>query len=400
MTNNSNNIQLLPEIVAFRDKLKLIKEAGLDELYFQPSDRVDGCYLSIHKNTYLNFGSYDYLGLAKHPDVVKAANIALNHYGTSVSASRIISGDRVVTRDLELAIARLIGTEDSVVFSSGYMTILAALTHLFHKGDLIIYDQLAHNSTIMGALFSGASTMQFFHNNIEDLTLKLKHNRTKYKNVLIVVEGIYSMDGDVPPVQSLIELKNQYNCLLLIDEAHSIGVLGEHGAGIREYFNLSPNDIDIWMGTISKSFASCGGYLAGNAELITYLKYTAPMFIFSAGLSPPNAASALSAIQVISKENNRLKKLKSNSKLFLDLIKNAGLNYGTSIPDTPIIPVIIGDSRKTVEIAKALFKHHINAPPIIAPAVPNNQARIRFFITQQHSSEQLQETVENLIKII
>lgn len=384
-----------PEIIKFKDRRRYLETLGATQFYLQPCDYEANNLMYIQDRGYINFASYNYLGLAHHPAVKQFVKDAVDKYGTSASASRVVTGDRTVSRELEDAIASLLGVDEAIIFTAGHATVTTTLTHLFGKGDLIVYDQLAHNSSILGTLYSGAAFLQFAHNDWQDLEVKLKNNRYKYNKVLVIFEGIYSMDGDIPPVAQYVELKKRYQCMLMVDEAHSIGVLGKNGGGIREHFNLQPNDIDIWMGTISKSFASCGGYIAGCHDLIAYLKYTAPGFVFSAGISPQNAAAALAAIQMMHKEPERIQKLHENAKFFLTKVKEAGFNTGHS-QDTPIIPIITGSSLDAINLSKALLARNVNAPPIIAPAVPEAEARLRFFIRQQHSQEQLNEAVRVL----
>ena len=213
-----------------------------------------------------------------------------------------------------------------------------------------------------------------------------------YRRVLIVVEGVYSMDGDYPDLPQFVRMKSKHKAYLMVDEAHSIGTMGLHGRGMSEHFGVNPRDVEIWMGTLSKSFGSCGGYIAGGAELVEYLKYTAPGFVYSVGLSPPNAAAALASLELLQEEPERVARLAENSRLFLRLAKDAGLNTGHS-NNTPVVPVIIGNSEHALRLSHQLFLRGINVQPILYPAVEERAARLRFFITSTHTSEQIRSTV-------
>jgi 7-keto-8-aminopelargonate synthetase-like enzyme len=210
--------------------------------------------------------------------------------------------------------------------------------------------------------------------------------------VLIVVEGVYSMDGDYPDLPKFIEVKKKHQALLMVDEAHSLGVMGAHGRGIGEFYEVDPADVDLWMGTMSKSLGSCGGYIAGCREVVEYLKYTAPGFVYSVGLSPPNAAAALASLRLIEEEPQRVGRLMQNSKQFLSLAKELGLNTGTS-HNTPVIPIITGNSLVALQLSQALLARGINVQPIMYPAVEERAARLRFFITAKHNADQIRMTV-------
>ena len=279
----------------------------------------------------------------------------------------------------------------------GHATNVTTIGHLFGDKDLILYDALSHNSILEGCSFSGAKILPFAHNNWQALDNLLATQRHNFQQVLIVIEGIYSVDGDIPNLPKFIEVKKRHKVFLMIDEAHSIGVLGKQGRGIREYYGVNANDVDIWMGTLSKSFASCGGYIAGSSALIEYLKYTAPGFVYSAGMSPANTAAALAAIQSLKTQPERLVNLHARAKLFLTLAQNHQLNTGFS-QNTPVIPIIIGNSLKCIKLSQSLFQRGINVQPMIYPSVPENMARLRFFITSCHTEEQIDFTVNVIVQ--
>ena len=265
--------------------------------------------------------------------------------------------------------------------------------------DLILHDSLAHNSIVQGCILSGARRRPFPHGDWNAVDKILAQHRNKYRRVLIVLEGVYSMDGDYPNLPEFIKVRNRYRTLLMVDEAHSIGVLGKTGRGIGEHFNIDRRDVDVWMCTLSKTFASCGGYISGRKELVEYLKYTAPSFMFSVGMPPAQTGAALAALRVLEREPQRAQKLRDNSGYFKELARGYGMNVGLA-QDTGVVPVIIGNSIKTLAASHQLFLHGINAHPILHPAVEEHQARIRFFLTSLHSFEQIKTTVDTLAVIL
>ena len=275
---------------------------------------------------------------------------------------------------------------------SGHATNVSTIDALLNHADLIVYDELIHNSAHVGAKLSGATCKSFAHNDMEALEKVLREHRAKHKQALIVVEGLYSMDGDFPDLRPLVELKEQYGCWLMVDEAHSLGVLGKTGRGIAEHYGVDPRRVDIWMGTLSKTLGTCGGYIAGKHALIEILKYQAAGFVYSVGMSPPMVAGAYAALEVLKEEPERVRRLQDNGALFLAEAKKVGLNTATS-EGFSVVPVIVGDSVKAVKLTEALLKRGVNALPIIYPAVPLKQERIRFFITAEHTPEQIREAV-------
>ncbi len=366
--------------------------SNLRPIYLKVNDGISTNVTLIEGNEYINFSGYNYLGLSGDPIVSSAVIEAVKIYGTSVSASRLVSGEKSIHGELEKAIAGLIGTEDCLVLPSGYSTNITIITHLFSKDDLIIYDELCHNSILQGALFSGADRMPFPHNDYQAIATFLEKFHGQYRKILIVTEGIFSMDGDIPDIKQLIALKKKYKAHLMVDEAHSMGVLGATGCGLREYYNVSPTDVDIWMGTLSKSFASCGGYIAGSKELIENFKYTAAGFVYSAGISPANAAAALAAIKVMRQEPGRLAILRKRQSLLLTELQHLNLPTGLS-NQTPIIPLVVGKDSLAIQLSTHLQQHNILALPIIYPAVQKNLARVRLFVNCLHTEEQIHKTV-------
>jgi len=352
-------------------------------------------YINEGGKTYINYSTYNYLGLNGDSNVKEAAKVAIDKYGTSVSGSRLLGGELKIHEDLEHAIAQFLGTEDSIVQVGGHSTNVNMIGNIVNEKDLIVHDELAHNSIVEGAKLSHAMRRSFKHNDMVSLEKVLKRLRDNYRRTLLIVEGAYSMDGDICNLPKLLELKEKYGCILMIDEAHSFGTVGKRGAGICDYFDIDPKNIDILMGTLSKTCASCGSYIAGSKTLINYLKYNSPGFVFSAGITPANTASALAAINIFKSDQSRLKSLKRNSKILLNEIKNLGYDTGNS-KDTPIIPIILGESEKAMKLSKFLRFNGINALPIIYPAVKESEARIRFFVSSMHTDKNIKDTLHIL----
>lgn len=369
---------------------------GVKDPYFKVHQGVAGAKTQIDGRDLINFSSFNYLGLAGHPKVNLAAKDAIDRYGTSASASRLVSGERPIYRELEAALANIYEVDDAIVFASGHATNVSAIATLLGSKDLILHDSLAHNSIIKGAELSGAVRRSFPHNDLQKLSQILNDIRHKYERVMIAVEGHYSMDGDIADLPELIKIKHQYGCWLMVDEAHSLGVLGERGLGLHEHYQIDAREVDIWMGSLSKTLASGGGYIAGSAALIDLLKYSAPGFVYSTGLPPSNAAAALAALELMQAEPNRVEKLRERSRLFFNGLQNAGCNTGRSI-GASIVPIITGSSLKATKLSHALFNEGINVPPIIYPAVEEKVARVRFFLSAGHSDQQI-ECVINALK--
>ncbi len=363
--------------------------------YFQVQESVTRNNTQVQGRTLINYSTYNYLGMSGEPEISQAAKTAIDQYGTSVCASRLASGERLLHQELERELAELNGVEDCIVYVSGHATNVTTIGHLFNSQDLILYDAFSHNSILQGCALSGAKSVPFPHNNWEALDRILQEQRRYYRRVIIIIEGIYSMDGDIPNLPEFIKLKQQHKTLLMVDEAHSLGVLGKTGRGIAEFFNIEPSQVDIWMGTLSKAFASCGGYIAGSKALVNYLKYTAPGFVYSVGLSPANTAAALASIRLLKAEPERVKILQERSQQFLELAQAEGWNTSTS-QNSPVIPIIIGNSLNCIQISHHLFHSGINVQPMIYPAVANNAARLRFFMSCLHTEAQIKETITAL----
>ncbi len=375
------------------------KRLGVSNPYFKLHQGLADATTQINDRQFINFASYNYLGLNGHPEVNEAAKAAIDCYGTSVSASRAVSGERPIHRELEKSIAKAYGVDSAVAFVSGHATNVTTIGYLFGNNDLILHDELIHNSVLQGALLSGARRLSFPHNDLDALDRILMEQRRQFERVLIVVEGIYSMDGDYPNLPRLIEIKSKHKAFLMVDEAHSFGVMGATGKGIREHFGVDGKEVDMWMGTMSKALAGCGGYIAGEHALIDHLKFLAPGFLYSVGMAPPLAAASLAALQCMQREPERVTTLQERGKLFLQLAKSADIDTGASM-GLAVIPAIIGSSLNAARLSAALHEQGINAQPIVYPAVPEKTARLRFFISCQHTTAQIETTIEVLAKEI
>lgn len=378
-----------------RTELDLVRRAAdalhLPSPYFRPHNGVAGATTQIGNGEYDNFSSYNYIGLNGDPRVSDAAKAAIDRYGTSVSASRVVSGERPLHRELEAELAAVYGAEDCVTMVSGHATNVTVIGHLVDRDDVIFHDSLSHNSIVQGALLSGARRVSFPHNDFDELERLLGASRNRAKRALIVIEGHYSMDGDVPDLPRAVALARQFRASLMVDEAHSLGVLGERGYGIAEMTGVDPRDIDVWMGTLSKTLCGSGGYIAGSAALIEYLRQSAPGFVYSVGLSPPVAAAALQALRLMKAEPWRVARVQANGQCFLQAAKAAGLDTGPSI-GSAIVPVMVGSSIKAAKLSQILFERGINVQPIIYPAVPEQGARLRFFLSSLHEEAALRRT--------
>lgn len=388
-----------PESKVLHRKVESINELGIRNPFFRVGDGPSASTMTVAGRDYVNYGSYNYLGFAGDARINQAVKDAVDRYGTSVSASRIVGGERLVHRELEQELADLIGAEDCLVFVGGYSTNVTVIGHLLGPGDLILQDSLCHNSIVSGCLLSGAKRLPFPHNDVDRLEEALEQNRRHFGRVLIVVEGVYSMDGDIVPLPRILELRKQYQALVMIDEAHSMGVIGQTGRGVGEHYGVKGCDVDIWMGTLSKSFASCGGYIAGSKSLIELLRYTVPGFFFSVGLSPQDAAAALESARLLKAEPERVRRLQNNSRMFLELAKSNGLDTGFS-EGTAVIPILIRNSQLCLRLCDALFTLGINVQPVLAPAVPERESRLRFFMTSEHNEEQIRFTINKLVQSI
>jgi 8-amino-7-oxononanoate synthase len=385
------------------DDIRLIRMGGellkIENPYFRVHAGIAGAHTVIGNTRYDNFVSYNYLGLNGDPRVAEAAKAAIDRYGTSASASRITAGERSVYGELEAALAAIYGAEDCVTFVSGHATNVTVIGHLVGAEDLVLHDALSHNSIVQGAVLSGARRVSFPHNDLDELDRLLGAMRGRAKRALVIVEGHYSMDGDIPDLVRLIPIIRRHRASLMVDEAHSLGVLGTTGRGLAERCGVDPSEVDVWMGTLSKSLAGCGGYIAGDRRMVDYLRFTAPGFLYSVGMSPPVAAASLAALRIMLAEPERVAALNANATFFLAQARAAGLDTGPSI-GAGIVPIVTGSSIRAARTADALFQRGINVLPIIYPAVPERSARLRFFLSSTHDQSRLAHTVAAVAEVL
>ncbi len=396
------DISQFPEVRALEQNFSMVRDAGLENPYFTVHEGLTNDRTQIGGREMVSWATYNYLSMSGEAEVAAAAKNAVDRFGTSVSASRLVSGEKTIHQELEREIARFIGTEDAITFVGGHATNETVIGHVVGPGDLVLHDAFSHNSLLQGALLSGARRRPFPHNDYDAAEKLLSQMRNQYRRVLVVIEGIYSMDGDFAELPKFIGLAKRHKALLMVDEAHSIGVMGVRGRGIGEHFGVNAEDVDIWMGTLSKALGSCGGYIAGTKTLIRWLKYTCPGFVYSVGLPPAAAGAAIGALRLLQREPQRVERLHANARLFLQLAKDAGLDTGPS-GGSAIIPVILGNSMNALRLSRSLFNRGISVQPILYPAVEESAARLRFFITSRHTPDQIRRTVaamqEELSKI-
>lgn len=383
----------LPASRQLKLQLKAAEHTGIKKPYFMLHEGAARDVTVVDGRRLLNFSTYDYLGLNADPRINAAAAAAAERYGTSAGASRLVAGERPVHRELEQALAALYHTDAAVVYVGGYATNVTTIASLFGPQDVIFADRLCHNSIMTGAQDSGAARFAYPHNDPEGLRRLLEQNRSRHQRALIVTEGVFSMDGNIAKLRELIALKREFNAFLMVDEAHALGCIGEHGGGSREYFDLEPGDVDIWMGTLSKTLCSCGGFIAGCSDLIELLKYKSSGFVYSVGLSPVLAASSLKALQLMQEENWRTQKLQHNGRLALEFARSLGLNTGLA-DGTAVLPIIIGSSLTAAFLSNLLVENGVCVLPIIYPVVPEGSARLRFFLSASHSEEQIKQALQ------
>lgn len=332
----------------------------------------------------LSFAQYDYLSLGEEERLRQAIVSELDVLGPGAGASRLVGGERSIHRKLEAKLANFVGTDDALALVSGYGTNVALVGHLLTTGDLILADEYAHNSIILGSKLSRAETRIFEHNNLQELAAILDAERGKYRRVLVIVEGLYSMEGDIPDLPALLDICERNSAWLMIDEAHSIGVLGANGRGICEHFGIDPHRIDLIVGTLSKAFASCGGFICAKAEVVQWLRYTLPGFVYSVGLPPHVTAGVIEGLAILENEPRRVSRLHHVSKYFVAEARRLGFDVGTAV-GAGVVPIKFKDPATTVAASKALLDAGIYVPPVVQIGVPKDMPRLRFFITTSHT---------------
>ncbi|MEU1816313.1 aminotransferase class I/II-fold pyridoxal phosphate-dependent enzyme [Streptomyces roseifaciens] len=383
------------EYAELQGRLRQARSGGSNP-YGRSHEGFNSAEATIGGRKVVNFAAFNYLALSGHPQVRQAAKEAIDQYGTSASATPLLFGETPLHHELDAEIASFLGTEAAIVFAGGHATNVATVGHLFGPEDLIVHDEWSHDSTVRGCVLSGARRRPFPHNDWEALDRILTALRGRHRRALVVIEGAYSQDGDIPDLPRFIEVKQRHGAMLMIDEAHSVGVLGETGRGIGEHFAADRADVDLWMGTLSKAIGSLGGYIAAREPIVEYLRFTAPLHIFSTGISPANAAAALEAIRVVRKEPQRVARLRELSDFFRAGARERGLDIGVSRASA-VIPVITGDWEKTMALSNSLLEQGVNVMPIGYPAVERDKCRLRFFVNVDHTEVDLETSLDLLV---
>lgn len=370
-----------------------VQELQSRDLYFynQPiSELRGGARVLVNGREMSMFASYSYLGLIGHPRINAAAKAAIDKYGTGTHGVRTLAGTLDVHRELEETIAEFKHAEAAITYSSGYATNLSVISTLMGRGDYVLSDKINHASIVDGCLMSGAEFRRFRHNDMEDLERRLQQVPNGAAK-LVIADAVFSMDGDVIDLPRIVELCRKYNAWLMIDEAHSVGVLGKTGRGIEEHFGLW-DTVDIKMGTLSKTIPSVGGYVAGRKELITYLRHASRAYIFSAALPPAQAAAANEAFKVILDEPWRIEKVNANAKLFINGLKERGFN--TLLTTTAIVPILCGSDEQAFEMTRACQRRDVFVLPVVSPAVPEGLARLRATVTAAHEPDEIEQAMD------
>lgn len=363
--------------------------------FFAQIDRLRAEFEAQGKH-FVSFANYDYLGLANHPRIREEAKREIDGLGIGALASRLVGGERTTHKPFEAEIAEFLGMESALTLVSGYLSNVTTIAWLMSgKRDAIFIDELAHNSIVAGADGAPAQVVKFRHNDLDHLEHLLARHREEYRNVLIVVEGVYSMDGDTADLPRLLAIKEKYKVWLLVDEAHSLGVLGETGRGLAEHQGVDPARIDLIVGTMSKTLASCGGYVCGKKQVIDWFRYTLPGFVYSVGLSPVILAAARTALRLMQEETWRIAKLADNAELFRTVAHEAGFSTGPAI-GRGVVPILFSSDVETMWASQHLLENGYYVPPVVRIGVPKDGPRLRFFFSANHSEAEIRGVIQML----
>ncbi|MEQ7802551.1 pyridoxal phosphate-dependent aminotransferase family protein [Pedobacter sp. ASV1-7] len=382
--------KLYDRIAAFKDA-NAIKEKGLYP-YFRAIESGQDTEVVIDGKKVLMFGSNSYLGLTNHPKIKEASKQAIDKYGTGCAGSRFLNGTLDIHIELERRLAAYVGKEASVLFSTGFQVNLGVISCLLDRNDYLILDEYDHASIIDGSRLSFSRSIKYAHNDMDDLRKKLSRLPEDAAK-LIVADGIFSMEGDLVNLPEIVKIANEFGANIMMDDAHSLGVIGLNGAGTASHFGLT-DEVDLIMGTFSKSLASLGGFIAGTEETIEFVKHRARSLMFSASMPPAAVASVIAALDIIESEPERIDKLWANTNYAKKLLVEAGFDIGHT--DSPIIPVYIRDNDKTFMVTNILSNNGIFVNPVVSPAVPSDSSLIRFSLMATHTFEQIEEAVEKL----
>ncbi|MDO4691531.1 MAG: aminotransferase class I/II-fold pyridoxal phosphate-dependent enzyme [Porphyromonadaceae bacterium] len=363
--------------------------------YFRKIESDQDTEVVIDGRKVLMFGSNSYLGLTNHPEVKAAAAAALEKYGTGCAGSRFLNGTLDIHLELEQRLAKFVGKEDAIIFSTGFQVNLGVISCLTGREDFIIWDSLNHASIIEGIRLGLGKSLKYKHNDMEALERRLQQcSPDKVK--LIIVDGVFSMEGDVCNLPEIVRLAKKYNATVMVDEAHGIGVMGSHGRGVCDHFGLT-DDVDLIMGTFSKSFASIGGFIAGDATLINYIRHHARSYIFSASATPAATAAAMASLDIMLREPERVEQLQAKTTYSLEKFRSLGFEIGNT--STPIIPIFVRDNNLTFLITRELFDAGVFVNPVVSPAVAPEDTLIRFSLMSTHSYDQLDTAIDRIYQI-
>lgn len=387
-------MSLLSNTLKRYDLPQQIEAAGIYP-YFRPIASDQDTIVTIEGKQVLMFGSNSYLGLTNHPKLIEGAIKAIEKYGTGCAGSRFLNGTLDIHLELEEKLAKLVGKEEALVYATGFMVNSGVVPCLTGREDYIIIDEFDHASIIEGRRLSFSKHFKFRHNDMDSLEKVLKQcNPDKIK--LIVVDGVFSMEGDITKLPEIVELSKKYNASIMVDEAHSLGIFGKTGAGICEHFNATP-DVDLIMGTFSKSLGTIGGFIAADKHIINYLKHNSRTLLFSASITPASTGCVLAALDVMAEETWRKDKLWENTARAKEGFLKAGFEIGNT--ESPIIPLFVRDNYKTFKLTRMLMDDGVFVNPVVAPAVPPEDTLIRYSLMATHTFEQIDESIEKISKI-
>ena len=372
----------------------MLRERGLYP-YFRPIESAQDTEVLIDNKRVLMFGSNSYLGLTNHPKIKEASKKAIDKYGTGCAGSRFLNGTLDIHIELENRLASYVGKEATVLFSTGYQVNLGVLSCITGRNDYIILDEYDHACIIDGSRLSFSKVIKYAHNDMDDLQRKLSILPEEAVKI-IAVDGIFSMEGDIVKLPQIVKLADQYGANIMIDDAHSLGVIGHNGAGTASHFNLT-SDVDLIMGTFSKSLASLGGFIASDKDTIDYIKHRARSLMFSASMPPGSVASVIAALDIIESEPERIQKLWDNTNYASKLLIEEGFDLGPT--ESPILPIYVRDNEKTFLVTKHLQAAGVFVNPVVSPAVPSDSSLLRFSLMATHTFEQIDEAVEKLAKV-
>jgi len=384
--------KLHDKIAQFKDAA-MIRERGLYP-YFRPISSGQDTEVVIDGNKVLMFGSNSYLGLTSHPKIKEASKAAIEKYGTGCAGSRFLNGTLDIHVELENRLAKYVNKEAAVLFSTGFQVNLGVLSSVTGRNDYLILDEYDHASLIDGSRLSFSRVIKYAHNNMEDLQRKLSILPEEAVK-LIVVDGIFSMEGDIVKLPEIVKLAEEFGANIMVDDAHSLGVIGHLGAGTASHFNLT-EDVDLIMGTFSKSLASLGGFVAADAATIDYLKHRARSLMFSASMTPASVASVIAALDIIESEPERIQKLWDNTNYAMKLLNDEGFDLGPT--ESPILPIYVRDNEKTFLVTKHLQANGVFVNPVVSPAVPSDSSLLRFSLMATHTFEQIEEAIDKISK--